>query len=320
MSDAMSDFSPQAHRVSVVMPAYNSANTIGQALDSCLTQTHPPHEIIVIDDGSSDATPDIVRDYANHYTGIRLIQQRNQGPAIARNRGIEEATGQYIQFCDSDDQLLPEKIARSLATLQSAQAQNPNVKLAYCRMRHVADDGKTPLGRDDMPLLPTGDTFCVLLTSNGSAIQTSTMLIERDALLDIGAYRAEPQRCAEDWDMLLRFAQKYEVVAHDETLVLYRHTPDALTTKTLEMAQGRLQTIIYAGDYPARQKCMNDAQYGALLAGRHHVLAMAYWRSGQRALARQHFAHARQHTPQGRRMRLLLAWLTYIAPASVVDG
>ncbi|MGB7339227.1 MAG: glycosyltransferase family A protein, partial [Phototrophicaceae bacterium] len=91
-------------RVSIIIPAYNSATYIRETLDSCLAQTYPALELIVIDDGSTDATVAIVQSYGD---AVRLIQQANQGPALARNTGIEAATGAYIKFCDADDILYP---------------------------------------------------------------------------------------------------------------------------------------------------------------------------------------------------------------------
>lgn len=95
-------------KTSVVIPAYNAAASIANAIQSCMQQTMQPHEIIVVDDASSDATCTIV----SAYPAVRLISQPiNQGPSAARNRGISEATGDVIAFLDSDDTWLPEKLA-----------------------------------------------------------------------------------------------------------------------------------------------------------------------------------------------------------------
>lgn len=89
-------------RASVVIPAYNAASTLDACLDACFHQTHPPHEIIVVDDGSTDDTPDRVRTHPN----VHLVQQENAGPAAARNHGARVATGDIVVYTDSD--CLPE--------------------------------------------------------------------------------------------------------------------------------------------------------------------------------------------------------------------
>jgi len=106
--------------VSVVIPAYNAANTLGRAIDSVLNQTVPVHEIIVVDDGSSDRTNEVARRYG---PAVNLIEQANSRTAAARNRGIEAASGAFIAFLDADDFWEPEKTERQLAVF----AKHPNV-------------------------------------------------------------------------------------------------------------------------------------------------------------------------------------------------
>lgn len=101
-------------RVSVVIPCYNAAPFIASTLESVLAQTLPCHEIIVVDDGSVDASADIVRRYA---PAVTLLQQPNQGESSARNRGIESASGDWVAFLDADDLWLPEKTAKQLEAL-----------------------------------------------------------------------------------------------------------------------------------------------------------------------------------------------------------
>ena len=92
--------------VSVIIPLYNKGEHVGRALDSVFSQTYKDFEVVVVDDGSSDEGPDIVRKYND--TRLRLIQQDNFGPGAARNRGIRETTGHYVAFLDADDEWLPD--------------------------------------------------------------------------------------------------------------------------------------------------------------------------------------------------------------------
>jgi len=107
-------------KASVIIPTYNSVKYLPEAIDSILNQTYKDFEIIVIDDGSTDKTKDIVDTFIKEYRNkIRYFYQQNKGPGAARNRGIEMATGEYIAFLDSDDLWLPEKLEKSLNFLNS---------------------------------------------------------------------------------------------------------------------------------------------------------------------------------------------------------
>jgi glycosyltransferase involved in cell wall biosynthesis len=109
--------SPAPPLISVIMPAYNRADYIRQAVESVLSQEGPPFELIVVDDGSTDSTPDIVRGYP--FESVRLLRQENQGPGAARNAGLKIARGELIAFLDSDDYYLPGKLAAQAGLLQT---------------------------------------------------------------------------------------------------------------------------------------------------------------------------------------------------------
>ena len=297
--------------VSIVIPAYNRAHLVPDALESCLNQTHPHIEIIVVDDGSTDNTVEMIRE---QYGGrVQLIQQRNQGPAIARNTGVEAAQGDFIQFCDTDDQLHPTKIERCLPFL----LDQPDVGLVYTRFRFVDSDGKTPLPLPLSTLLPD-NSFCDLIRSNGAPIQTSTTLFRKSAFQTVGGFRAdENQRCAEDWDLLLRLATQYDIVGVDEVLVDYRKHPEGITASNpLMMAQGRLQTVQYARHYAGRNNCLSDADYDEFEADRYHVLGIVQWEQGDHQTARQSFDQAIRLAPHKAKMRQVYKFLSYLFPAS----
>ena len=101
--------------VSVVIPVHNGARFVAEAVNSVLRQTYAPIEVLVVDDGSTDATPDVVA----RFPGVRCLAQANAGPAAARNRGIEASTGAFVTFCDSDDRFLPTKVAAQVAHLEA---------------------------------------------------------------------------------------------------------------------------------------------------------------------------------------------------------
>ena len=129
--------------VSVVIPAYNAESTIGRALNSVAAQTYDNIiETIVVDDGSADNTTRIIRE---DYPHVRLFEQSNQGAAVARNRGVEEASGEYIAFLDADDEWLPEKVKCHV----ELHGLFPGIVLSISDSRK---DGETPASQNDGPI------------------------------------------------------------------------------------------------------------------------------------------------------------------------
>lgn len=121
-------------RVSVVIPTYNRAATLPRAVESALRQSRPPYEVLVIDDGSTDETAEIIRNYGSP---VRHVLQENAGASSARNRGIAEATGEWVAFLDSDDEWLPNKLADQLSILE----QYPELCWGASRSIRVGADG-----------------------------------------------------------------------------------------------------------------------------------------------------------------------------------
>ena len=124
--------------VSVVMPLYNAGQLLRRPVESVLAQGHGDLELVVVDDGSSDDSADIVDEYARGDARVRLVRsERNAGVAAARNRAIGLARGRYVAFLDSDDWWHPDKLTRQLATLEACGAA-----IAYARYQRVAEDGR----------------------------------------------------------------------------------------------------------------------------------------------------------------------------------
>ena len=119
------------YTISAVIPTYNRRDMVCEAIDSALTQTYPCHEIIVVDDGSTDGTGELLRE--KYGDRIRYIRQENAGPSAARNRGIEAATGEWIAFLDSDDLWVEEKNELQIIIL----SHNANLNYAWLSLYHT---------------------------------------------------------------------------------------------------------------------------------------------------------------------------------------
>ncbi|QXE90606.1 glycosyltransferase [Geomonas subterranea] len=183
-----------AATVSVIIAAYNAEKYIAHAVDSVLAQSYPCVECIVVDDGSTDGTAEIVKGYGSR---VRYLYQQNAERSAARNNGMREARGELISFLDADDLLAPEKLAEQAAFL----AEHPEYDVAYSRVSYFNDkDGSsfTPQRRT-----PSGDIVADLLYGNFITIHSP--LIRRDAALRGGGFDPACNRY-EDWDFLLRLA------------------------------------------------------------------------------------------------------------------
>lgn len=187
----------QPEQVSIIMPAYNAAQFIGSAIRSILAQTCPHFELILINDGSTDTTETIVREFGD--PRIRIEFQSNAGPSAARNRGIQSAKGQYIIFLDADDAMTPEFIADHLREFQ----QHPQADLVYCDDLLMDAEGK-PLRVIARRHYGGPDEIVRDLFRNGYPIVPFRTCLRKRVFDKIGLY--DPQlHVAEDYDMIRRF-------------------------------------------------------------------------------------------------------------------
>lgn len=198
--------------VSVVIPTYNRARFLPAAVASVRAQTYPCAEIVIVDDGSTDDTADVV---AGLGPGIRYIWQANAGPAAARNRGIHEATGDYVAFLDTDDRWLPEKTALQVAVLQ----RESTVALVSADMAIEDETGTMQVTSNfqhrglqtmfvELDGRPIPDAPRLLLKIN--FINTSTAIARRSVLLALNGFD-ERLRYGEDLELWLRIAAQHGI-------------------------------------------------------------------------------------------------------------
>src|SRR5919107_4763688 len=163
--------------VSVVIPCYNQAHFLGEAIESVLAQSHLRFEIVVVDDGSTDDTAEV----AACYPGVRCVRQDNRGLSAARNSGLRHSEGEYVVFLDADDRLLPEALATGLECLKSY----PECAFASGRYRFIASDGsflKQPRER-----LVEKDSYVALLQRNYIGVP-AVVIYRRAVFASIGGF------------------------------------------------------------------------------------------------------------------------------------
>jgi glycosyltransferase involved in cell wall biosynthesis len=222
-------------KVSVIIPAYNSAAWLSEAIDSALNQTVAPLDVIVVDDGSTDDTPRIREPYRER---IRVIVQENKGPSAARNRGIEAAAGDLIAFLDADDLWLAEELEKQLACLR----EHPRAGLVHSAViRWACGNGGTS-GPDDHGRGVAGNCYERLFHRCG--IMMSSAVVRRGCLVRVGGFDEGIRRpTTEDYDLWFRVARYHEIAYVEEPPVLYRLHDSNASNQTLAMAEDILFVV-----------------------------------------------------------------------------
>ncbi len=195
--------------VSVVIPCYNSARFLGEAIESVLMQTYPRIEIIVVDDGSTDETAQIARFYPVHY-----IYQANRGISAARNAGIAHTQGKYVLFLDHDDRLLPMCVETGVMLLE----EHPECAVAVGEHRYIGADGRQ-IGYSNKQAAGR-DHYRMLLEHN--FIETPCSALHRRSGLALTGVFDESVQGAEDHELYLRTARQSTWIAHEAPVAEYR--------------------------------------------------------------------------------------------------
>jgi glycosyltransferase involved in cell wall biosynthesis len=218
---------------SVIIPCYQQAHYLSEAIESALAQTHPHVEVVVIDDGSPDNTIET----ANRYPGVRCITQDNLGLPAARNTGIRRSNGSFLVFLDADDRLLPTAIEAGLASLDA----HPEAAFTSGRCRWIATDGSplpTPEGA-----AADGDLYAALLRSNYVGMP-ATAMYRRGVFEVVHGFRtATPLQAAADYDLNLRIAGRFPICAHPQVVAEYRQRDASMSRDPALMLRSVLAAI-----------------------------------------------------------------------------
>jgi glycosyltransferase involved in cell wall biosynthesis len=213
-------------RVDVIIPCYNQGHFLSEALDSVLTQSYPHVGAIVVDDGSTDNTPQVAARYGDR---IRYVRKENAGLSAARNTGLLEADAEFVLFLDSDDALRPDMLARLMEAARSA----PGAAVYHGSWQTVDVAGRPLSGVEKVPL--SADAFHDLLVDNRFPCHAPA--VRRAAFASAGLFDVSLRSC-EDWDMWLRLAASGGTfVAVPEAVAIYRHSPGSMSKNRDRMWQ-----------------------------------------------------------------------------------
>ena len=228
-------------RVSIIIPVYNRAKLVEEALHSVYRQTYRPIEVVVVDDGSTDTTPAVVRDWMQAHQHedflCSYVSQSNSGAPAARNAGVEASTGQYIQFLDSDDKLLPQKLERGVQKLREE-----NLDMVYCRTA-TTDLEDNRIGYCGGPVSKSPADI------PSYSWHISGPLYKRDMLQTLGPW-LEELTGSQDWEYCARVKiRDFDIHFDRKVGSLYRHHRDEVRVSRVGMEYDYTRSTEQAYDH-----------------------------------------------------------------------
>ena len=265
--DTQNEQQVEAGLVSVVIPCYNQAHFLGEAIESVLAQNYRCFEIIVVDDGSTDDTSEV----AAYYPGVRCICQDNKGLAAARNTGARESKGDYLVFLDADDRLLPNALKVGSEHLNA----HPECGFVSGHYREIAVDG-SPLPTEKQPC-PDTEHYLEMLRANYIGMPAVVMYRRSVFELAGGFDNSARFKGCEDYELHMRLARDFPVYCHGELVAEYRQHGSSMSSNAMYM----LKAFLAALD-AQREHVKGDQQYkeaielGARAARNHYGGQLAY--------------------------------------------
>jgi len=274
--------------VSVIMPCFNDAAFIGEAIQSILAQDYRNREIIVVDDGSTDNSIDVIRSFGSD---VILLTQENAGSAIARNFALQQASGELIAFLDSDDAWLPGKLRTQVNFLKT----NPGIGACFTAFHHWWPDGdglypdvaSFPLPEKEGPKKNATIEWCYPDLLLKFPFWTGTALIPRTVIEKAGPFNPE-LRVGQDYDLWIRIATKYKIAFLDLKTALYRKNPTS-NTKWFHKKNYRALIVENAlerfGKTGADGKTINEEALALKLSSLWQSYARGAIQAGERGIA-----------------------------------
>jgi glycosyltransferase involved in cell wall biosynthesis len=279
--------------VSVILPVYNGEQYLPFAIESVLSQTLQDYELIVVDDGSTDSTPAIVRSYGDR---VRYVPQKNTGTAGAFNHGLKLASGKYISWLSHDDVFLPEKLAEQVAVLD--KSSGPAVSYTDIEIINAAGENVTEL---QLPEYPLGKALRHVLTSGAIGLASYSICYDRRCIEAVGFY-SEHWRYTQDAEMLARLARRFPLIRVPRILTQMRESvrPLKWEQEVVVFFSDQLKSIPFAELFPelaaditAAERSLAYLSIGDTFAGLQYPLYRVAYSQYRRAL-RENPADARR--------------------------
>jgi len=288
----MSEQPPKDALVSIIIPAYNAAEFMGETLDSVFAQTYKNWEVIVVNDGSSD-TERLEQVLKRYSSNLIYIKQENQGAAVARNTGLRAANGEFVAFLDADDRWLPAFLEQQLDLLKSNGAD-----VVFADATLFGDSRLD--GRTFMQLNPlSGEITAENLLAVKVTILTSTVLARKAVILEVGLFDASLRR-GQDFDLWLRlakagarFANSREVLAH------HRIVESGLSGGTISQLKRTLSVL----EAVKARADLTQAEQSALRLNMNRTLRELALEEGKEKLLNRDFSGARRCFSEARNLR-----------------
>ena len=269
-------------RVSVIIPCYNRAAFLGEAIESAFAQTGVHVDVIVVDDGSTDDS----RGVAERYSRAEYVHQQNAGPSAARNQGLGRATADFVIFLDADDRLMPTAAAQGVGLLLS----QPECAMASGQVRLIDEHGQCV--EEPPAWCPDGDPYRAFLL--GNYIWTpSAVTFRRRAVQQIGGFAREFLG-VEDWDLYLRLARQFLVMCQAHMVAEYRRHPAQLSKRSARMLRDSVRAL--RGQVPALRSSEEAAAWRRGLRDARRFYGVPLAQEWRRAVANGHWREAAKST------------------------
>jgi glycosyltransferase involved in cell wall biosynthesis len=303
-------------KVSVIVPTYNRADLLPQTLASVLSQSYGDFELLVVDDGSTDDTSQVIAAISDARV-VSLRQEHSGLPAVGRNTGIRQAAGIYIAFLDSDDLWLPDKLTRQVAWMDD----HPGVGLSYTNCYRFVDD---PANHERTPLLQphemlSGYAFDQLY--GWPKIPNLTVMIRSAVVAVVGYFDEDPRlKSNEDYEFWLRIAARYPIDHLAAPLALYREHAGGISKAAVASGRSKLAMIEKLDRLYPQTVTHLAARRARWLASVHYSIGRSLLRENDVVEARRHLRAAWQ---LDRRPVIALFWVASHLSSSVyrhLDG
>ncbi|HVA49349.1 MAG TPA: glycosyltransferase [Pirellulales bacterium] len=279
-----------APRCSVLMPVYNAERYVAQAVESILGQTFRDFELVIVDDGSTDRSREMLHYFAAGDPRIRLVSRANTGYLRALNEGLALCQGEYVARMDADDIALPERLQRQIAFLD----RHPECLMVGSALLRIDADGDV-LCEEPLPVVH--DEIESRLWSGQGAIGHPAALVRRQSLVDVGGYREEYYG-AEDHDLWLRLAERGRLANLAEPLLMCRIHTGNFTFVNAERGQAAARAAVVDA---SRRRGWPQPSFGALAAPQSAAERQRAW--ARSALYAGHYRTARKHALAAWRQR-----------------